>query len=205
MDGGYNDWGLRVYGNSMVLNYAFMVLRGTGSSAAGVARVGLTPFANPYILGEVPEAQPLELGLSYLYDADRQATQRAFSLDAESQLGPLHIQAEYIRRKGDGPETPGLSITRSGYHVTPTLRVESWPLTPQLFVRYDTYRETLEGVGAEGDGPALNRLTAGALLSLAEAVQVKLEILQHVDTDEAALEQMGLERRAYAVQCVLSF
>jgi len=139
MDGGYNDWGLRLYGNSMALNFALSVLRGTGSGAAAVARVAVTPFANPYTFEGRTEAQPLEVGLSYLYDADRPLTEHALALDAEGRLGPLHVQAEYLHgattipkprwlpgRARDSmslpplPSPPGPSPRGSSFASTPT-------------------------------------------------------------------------------------
>ena len=216
MQGGYNDKGLRVLGNSRALNYTAYALRGVGNGFAYGGRVGFTPFSNPYQLraSGVPK---FELGASYLFDADGfgRTDQRAQSLDFESQVGWSHLMVEYTRRDSHGFDFENLQSKHSGFHVTQALDLAGILKKPLVAtVRFERYWKRFPGVleldPETGEVPEavptnLNRLTAGIQYPLSELFILKLDYLQFIRTAQESLENEELGRRSVYAQLVFQF
>jgi hypothetical protein len=216
MQGGYNDKGLRVLGNSRALNYTAYALRGVGNGVAYGGRVGFTPFSNPYQLrtSGVPK---FELGASYLFDADGfgRTDQRAQSLDFESQVGWSHLMVEYTRRDSHGFDFENLQSKHSGFHVTQAVDLAGIFKKPLVATfRFERYWKRFPGVleldPETGEAPEtvpsnLNRLTAGIQYPLSELFILKLDYLQFIRTPQESLENEELGRRAVYAQLVFQF
>ena len=216
MQGGYNDKGLRVLGNSRALNYTAYALRGVGNGVAYGGRVGFTPFSNPYQLraSGVPK---FELGASYLFDADGfgRTDQRAQSLDFESQVGRSHLMVEYTRRDSHGFDFENLQSKHSGFHVTQAVDLAGIFKKPLVATfRFERYWKRFPGVleldPETGEAPeavpsTLNRLTAGIQCPLSELFILKLDYLQFIRTSQESLENEELGRRAVYAQFVFQF
>ncbi len=222
MGGGYNDWGMRVYGNSIPLNYVVVATRGFFESPAIVGRIGLTPFNTPYTLSERTEVQPLEIGISYLHDMGKRTKpgQQVFALDLEISLGPLHIQGEFLRRYESGVDTGESDAIYGGYHLTTVMNLESWlPLPTLYYFRFGHYNQELEGffdVPANGDqatavstpsvfSNSLDRFTTGVNINLADIAFIKLEYVRFFKSNTDFLESLELGGRSYNVQFVIAF
>lgn len=216
MQGGYNDKGLRVLGNSRALNYTAYALRGVGNGVTYGGRVGFTPFSNPYQLraSGVPK---FELGASYLFDADGfgRTDQRAQSLDLESQVGWSHLMVEYTRRDSHGFDFENLQSKHSGFHVTQAMDLAGIFKKPLVAtVRFESYWKRFPGVlemdPETGEVPEavpsnLNRVTAGIQYPLSELFLLKLDYLQFIRTSQESLENEELGRRAVYAQFVFQF
>ena len=216
MQGGYNDKGLRVLGNSRALNYTAYALRGVGNGVTYGGRVGFTPFSNPYQLraSGVPK---FELGASYLFDADGfgGTDQRAQSVDFESQVGWSHLMVEYTRRDSHGFDFENLQSKHSGFHVTQAVDLAGILKKPLVAtVRFERYWKRFPGVlemdPETGEAPEavpsnLNRVTAGIQYPLSELFILKLDYLQFIRTSQESLENEELGRRAVYAQFVFQF
>ena len=216
MQGGYNDKGFRVLGNSRALNYTAYALRGVGNGVTYGGRVGLTPFSNPYQLraSRVPK---FELGVSYLFDADGfgRTDQRAQSLDFESQVGWSHLMVEFTRRDSHGFDFENLHSRHNGFHVTQALDLAGLLKKPLVAtVRFERYWKRFPGVleldPETGELPEalpsnLNRVTAGIQYPLSELFILKLDYLQFIRTAQESLDIEELGRRAVYAQLVFQF
>jgi hypothetical protein len=222
MDGGYNDWGMRVYGNSIPLNYVVTVTRGFLERPAIVGRIGLTPFNTPYALSERTEVQPLEIGISYLHDMGKRTKpgQRVFALDLESNLGPLYFQGEFLRRYESAVDAGESDAIYGGYHLTTAMNLESWlPLPTLFYLRFGHYNQELEGffdVPANGDQATaestpsvisnpLDRFTTGVNINLSDIAFIKLEYVQFLKSNADFLEGLEFGGRSYNIQFVIAF
>ncbi len=134
MDGGYNDTGLRILGNTQSGNYSAFVLRGHGPGHVFGGRLGLTPFDSPYRLK--PRTRRFEAGVSMLRDLDGRGGSRArfLALDSEAQLGPCRARAEHLRKKAQ-PAEGVEAIAQSGWHFTVSCNAAA---TVVPFARLDT-------------------------------------------------------------------
>jgi hypothetical protein len=216
MQGGYNDKGLRAFGNSRALNYTAYALRGVGNGVTYGGRVGFTPFSNPYQLraSGVPK---FELGASYLFDADgfSGTDQRAQSVDFESQVGWSHLMVEYTRRDSHGFDFEHLQSKHTGFHVTQAVDLAGIFKNPLVAtVRFERYWKRFPGVletdPETGEAPDavpsnLNRVTAGIQYPLSELFILKLDYLQFIRTSQESLENEELGRRAVYAQFVFQF
>jgi hypothetical protein len=212
MDGGYNDYGLRVLGNSIGFNYTAYALRGVGNGFAHGGRIGFTPFNNPYILS-TRQGQELEIGASYVVDTDGTGRRDhwACALDLETRLGPVLLHGEYAHRRNQGPDEPTLPSLNKGFHLTGYFDLGSRMGRPALLTaRYEGFSSTSALTGDWGDGDLpppvrLNRVTGGVHFTLSELFLLKVEYLHFVHTHGATLETEGLGRRSAYIQLVTTF
>jgi hypothetical protein len=198
MEGGYNDVGFRVLGNSGFVNYVGYVLKGaTGEGIAVGGRLALVPFSNPYTL-KLMEAQPLDVGFSYLQDMSQtgEVEQRSVAADIEARYDFLRLQSEYYWRRD---HLHGL--LRKGYQVSLFGSfMDDGPLPFGLSSRFDEVRTTPEdGFVDEADDEILRRVTLGAFLRPFEVTVFKLEFSHFFDGNETMHGNSGF------VQLVIGF
>ncbi|MCC6131034.1 MAG: hypothetical protein IT186_14015 [Acidobacteria bacterium] len=214
MDGGYNDVGLRVFGNTGSFNYSLFGLRGNGPGNLLGGRLGITPLDEPYRLK--PRTRVFEAGVSLMYDLGRdgETEETSFAIDSEARIGPFRVRAEYLRRDAR-PTEQAEQVIRSGWHVTAALEageIAGFPLVP--YVRYDAVLggpgET-ESLGAEGVGGSASvearteRLTAGLNATLFRIVTLKFEYQRILAAPVETRAQEGFGRDSWFSQVVVAF
>jgi hypothetical protein len=139
MDGGYNDTGFRMLGNDGTFNFNVFLLRGFHRGRLVGGRFGMTPLSDPFSLKGAQEPKTLELGLSYLYDADPswKKNEIAYAADGELHLGAWSGRFESTVRRKEA-SVAGEGTTLRGWHITQELglgEAVSWPTT--VFARYE--------------------------------------------------------------------
>ncbi|MBK8597072.1 MAG: hypothetical protein IPN83_16055 [Holophagales bacterium] len=209
MDGGYNDVGLRVLGNTGSLDYSAYWLRGEGKGTLVGGRLAFSPFDNPYRLhGRV---RALELGVSALhdFDGDGGTGATAFAVDSELRGKLGHLRAEFLRRDQRPVEGRDDGLIRSGWHVTATLDAGApagIPMTP--YARYDTVKEEPSSTpepSVEGTGDRTERLSAGVNASLFEVLSVKLEYQRTLSAPPSVEAEEDFHWDSWLAQVVVSF
>lgn len=210
MDGGANDAGLRIFGNTGSLHYSGYVLHGEAKGPAVGGRLGFTPFDNPYRLrGRI---RAVEVGVSFLDDFDgdggREAT--SFALDTEIRARLLRLRAEYLRRDLRPGEGRDERVIRSGWHVTATVDAGApagIPMTP--YARYDTATDdpvSESGPLAEAPGGGrIERFTAGVNATVLEILSVKVEYQRALSMPATVEVRHGFHRDSWQAQVVVSF
>ncbi len=166
MDGGYNDAGLRVLGNNGTINFNAYLLRGFQPGRLVGARLGFTPFGNPFSLKGARDPKVAELGYSVFYDgaSDWRRREAGEAGDLEIHLGAYTLRTEVLDRRRwpvDGP-----AEHRHGWHLTQELAVG--PAT--AFARYERV-VLLAGPGSGREA----RLAAGFSATFRGLVELKLE------------------------------
>jgi hypothetical protein len=200
MEGGYNDTGFRMLGNNGTVNFNTYLLHGFNRGRLVGGRVGLTPFSDPFSLKGAQEPKTLELGLSYLYDANSSGKKNEMALAAD---GELHLNAwtarfESIVRKKEA-SVAGERTTVRGWHITQEFglgEVVSWPT--MLFGRYEVGAvqpseiATSGGVGDERDV----RVAAGVSSNLfsGNVVQWKFEAQHYLQATPSTRDMPGFSR-----------
>jgi hypothetical protein len=203
MDGGYNDVGLRILGNTGSFNYSAFALRGVGTGHLFGGRLGFTPFDKPYQLK--PRTHVFEAGVSLLHDHDREgATQEtSFALDSGARIGPCHVQAEYLRKDTRAIEGRDQRLVRWGWHVTAAFDAGDLgrvPMTP--YARYDAV--TKDG-GAGAEEGRTERLTAGLNTTLFRRITMKVEYQRVFAALLEVQAQDGFGRDTWLAQVVVVF
>ncbi|HJW72962.1 MAG TPA: hypothetical protein VJ486_08895 [Geothrix sp.] len=204
MDGGYNDVGMRVLGNNGTVNFNTFLLRGFGAGRLIGARIGLTPFGNPFSLREARNPKSAEIGFSCLYDtgSERRKQEVAWAVDAEGRLGNWYLHGEYMERRQE-PEPGTERITRRGWHLTQEYAWSDLPAPTTLFLRYERIgQRPLEWL--TGDDHEV-RAVAGASLLLAGIFQLKAEWQHLLEATAATREAPGYSRNAWLAQLVVVF
>jgi hypothetical protein len=209
MDGGYNDVGVRAFGNTGSLDYTAYWLRGEGKGTLVGGRLGFMPFDNPYRLrGRV---RPVEIGVSALhdFDGDGGTESTSFGVDTELRVPLGRLRAEFLRRDLRPAEGRDERVVRSGFHVTATVDVGApagVPLTP--YVRYDTAKDepsSPSGPSADEAGGRTERLSAGANASLLEVLFLKLEYQRTLAAPSPVEAEEAFHRDSFLAQVVVSF
>jgi hypothetical protein len=178
MEGGYNDVGFRVLGNSGVINYAGYVLKGSADGMAIGGRLALVPFNNPFTTKGM-DAQPIDLGVAYLDDLnqDGDSEQQTFAADLEARYDFLRVQAEYYWRKD-----LLLSLRRTGYQVSLFGGfLDDGPVPFGVYARFD-HIDTRPDDGSPRT--TLKEITAGAFFRPFEVTVLKLEVNRLLEGDE---------------------
>ena len=198
MDGGYNDTGGRVLGNNGSVNFNAFLLQGFNPGRLVGGRVGLTPFSDPFSLKGTREPKTLELGLSYLYDANLlwQKTETALAVDGELHLDASESRFEYVVRKKE-PVPGDDGTTRSGWHVTQEYTVAealSWPTT--FFARYENVLvqpPEIATLGAAAGDERDVRVAAGFSANLfnGNIVQWKFEAQHYIESTPSTRSMPG--------------
>jgi len=214
MEGTYNDVGLRFLSNLVALNLTLYITHGTeekesyGGNSYGT-RIGITPFNNPYTMKK-DAAPALELGFSYLIDADAegQKSEEITVIDYESEIRPFFIRSEYyIRDKVVG-------IKLLGYHLTTGIHLDKiLPFTGTYFLRYDHYKETSTvinsyeqaylGSGEQSDH--LTRITTGFNVNISDISYLKFEYHTYIESTEIFTTQGDFNKSLYYAQLVITF
>lgn len=200
MGGGYNDVGLRILRANVSYHFTLFMLRGIEEGISLGGRFALTPFNNPFTFKR-KQIQKLELGVSYIMDMDRGGCkeEKILALDMESQLGPVHLQGEFLRKDYHLEET-----RMEGFHVSAFLDTgfpKVLPLT--VYGRYDFTRcKSLDSVAASGGAAVvdeLSRLTAGVNVNLFDVSMLKIEYMHYLEENE---EFRGA---SFFIQLVITF
>ena len=178
MGGGYNDVGFRVLGNHRFINYAGYLLKGTGDGVAAGGRLAFVPFNNPFTMRSM-DAQPLDVGVSYLHDYSQTGTteQRTFATDVEARFEFLRLQFEYYLRRDlvQGVVLEGYQASLFGSFL------ESGPLPFGLSSRYDAvHSKSDEGTIDQH----LRRITLAGFLRPFDVTVLKLEYLHYLSSNE---------------------
>ncbi|NOU24450.1 MAG: hypothetical protein HOO90_02820 [Methylotenera sp.] len=139
MEGGYNDIGIRALGNNGTFNFNTFLLRGFNRGQLLGGRLGVTPFSDPFSLKNAKDPKTFEIGLSYLYDADKawNKNESAFAIDSEAHLSAWTARFEYIVRSKNPLLSDG-ATRQTGWHFTQEFALPesvAWPTT--VFVRYE--------------------------------------------------------------------
>jgi hypothetical protein len=189
---------MRVLGNNGSVNFNVFLLQGFNPGRLVGGRVGVTPFSDPFSLKGAQAPKTLELGLSYLYDADslRQKTEAALAVDAELHLDAWESRFEYVVRKKE-PVPGDDGATRSGWHVTQEYALGdtiSWPTT--LFARYENVLvqpAEIATLGAAAGDERDVRVVAGFSSNCfnSSLVQWKFEVQHYLDATPATRTQPG--------------
>jgi len=116
MDGGYNDTGIRVFGNTPTFDYSAFALRGDRDGPVFGGRLGFRP--RPYV-------HTLQVGVSLLRKSTSGET--IVAVDSETRAGRCHLRGEYIR---DGVSAWQVTASfdagkRAGMVVTPFARYDA--------------------------------------------------------------------------------
>ncbi len=213
MDGGYNDYGLRVVATHASFNYTGYVLRGFGGGKAVGGRIGLTPFSTPYAMGGSRDPL-LEIGFSFLYDTDRLGLpeNRIAALDLGAGLGRFNVQMEYVARDSFS-DVDRSRIQRGGFSLSVAedlMRIGKFPL--KVHGRYERFTRIAEAsIGtADGSDPicpseSLTRLGAGVHLTFSDLVILKSEYQRFPWAGDEALSNEGVPRSALLLQLVFLF
>jgi hypothetical protein len=177
MDGGYNDAGMRVLGNNGTVNFNAYLLRGFQPGRLLGARIGFTPFGDPFSLKGAREQKVAELGYSAYYDAasDWRKREAGQAEDLEVHLGTYTLRTEYL----DRAKWPviGAPERRHGWHLT-----QEWGVGPATaFTRY----ERVALLAGNGSGREA-RLAAGFSATFRDLVELKLEG-QHLLSSQGTL------------------
>jgi len=202
MGGGYNDAGVRVLGNNGTLNFNTYLLQGFEPGRLLGARLGLTPFGDPFSLKGTREPKVAELGLSWFYDGTSRWEKRetGLALDADGRLGPYYVRAEYVTRTREPePGAPSAGTSR-GWHLTQELALGNlapWPMT--LFVRGERVTAATAGFPDGRD----TRAAAGGSASLAGIVQFKLEWDHYLAASPATLAVRNYRPSQWYAQLVV--
>jgi len=178
MEGGYNDVGFRVLGNTGVINYAGYVLKGAANGLALGGRLAFVPFNNPFTT-KVMDTQPLDIGFAYLEDLDQdgKSEQQTFAADLEARYEFLHLQTEYYWRKD-----LLLSLHREGYQVSLFGSfLDNCPVPFGVFGRFD-HVDSSPDDGAPRT--TLREITAGAFLRPFEVTVLKLEFNRFIQGND---------------------
>ena len=209
MDGGYNDVGLRVFGNTESLAYAAYVLRGEGKGSLVGGRLGLKPFDNVYRLASPVRAFELGVAALHDFDGDGGTEATAFALDGELRGRLGRLRAEFLRRDQRLPEGPDGRVVRWGFHVTAAFDAGApggIPTTPYL--RYDTVNvepsTSAEPSAGETEGRT-ERLTAGLHTILFEILSLKLEYQRILSAPPAVEVAEAFHRDSFLAQVVVTF
>lgn len=215
LNGGLNDVGLRVFGGGGTYNYVAYLVRGAGTGNAVGGRVAATPFSNPYTFHGPRHDKPLEVGLSYLDDADQDGhrEENAWAVDAEVRVADWRVRGEFVRRDANPrPETPERVVQRA-WHVSQSLDLERATGAPvALFARYDRYDKTVTPDDPEAvpvtdtsDAGPLARATLGARVSLFDVAQLKFEAVRWITTTPAYRTRADYGQNSFFAQLVIVF
>lgn len=174
MDGGYNDSGLRILGNTGTVNFNTYLLRGFEPGRLVGGRIGLTPFGDPFSLSGTREPKVAEIGVSYFYDGTSRWRKRqtGFALDGDGRLGRCYLRAEYVARTLEPAAGSPDPTTRRGWHLTQETALQdlvAWPTT--LFVRLDRVAVAAAPLPEGRD----TRAGAGVSTTAGGVLQLKLE------------------------------
>lgn len=162
MDGGYNDTGIRVFGNTPSFHYSAFALRGDRDGRVFGSRLGFTPR---------PDTHILEAGVSFLRKSASGET--IFAVDSESRVGRCHLRGEYIR---DGVSAWQVTAsfdagTHAGMAVTP-------------FARYDALHED-----GSRNGRVTAGINAGVLSHVVLKFEYRRAIAKPVESRDAFAAQ----------------
>jgi len=214
MEGVYNDVGIRFLLNLVSFNVSVYSTHGVdkqnsfGGNTYGI-RLGLTPFSNPYSMAQntIPV---FELGLSYLYDVDRDGNKSEviYAVDYESKTGPVILRAEYYNRD----KTAGIIF--DGYHLTSGFDLEevsTWPII--VYLRYDYHREINNVIAsfsqaASGDAERtdlLSRISIGANINISNISYLKFEYQSFIESTERFTSHDYFTENLYYAQLVITF
>lgn len=194
LDGGYNDVGLRILRANVSYHYTLFMLRGIQEGISLGGRFALTPFNNPFTFKR-KQTQQLELGVSYIMDMNRQGgkEEKILALDMESQLGPVHVQTEWLRKD------LYLEDTRlQGFHISAFVDTgfpQTLPVT--VYGRYDSVR--LKPFDGANEVNTISRLTAGVNINLFDVSMLKLEYLNYLE------DHMEFQGSSFFAQLVITF
>lgn len=197
MDGGYNDAGMRVLGNNGSVNFNGYLLRGFNKGHLVGARVGLTPFTDPFSLAAAKDPKGFELGLSYLRDVTKQwvKNEDAWAVDMEIANGPWRGKFEYMMRR----QSPTLELNDKlkGWHLTQELDLGdavSWPTI--AFLRFDKVRIRPAEIDSEDAAPGDDRdrrVTIGFKTNVGDSdvLQWKVEAQRYLSATPSTRETPG--------------
>lgn len=206
MEGGYNDKGLRVLGNNGSVNFNLYLLRGFNAGRLLGARLGLTPFSDPFSISSAKEPKTFEFGLSYFHDADTRwkKNESGYAVDGEVIVDDWSARFEYIaRKKAPAPEAE--TAVLRGWHLTQELQFDedeghSWPTT--AFARYD--QGTVEPpeiatLDAEAGDARDARVAAGFRTGLggSDVFQLKFEMMRYISATPETRAQPAFGRRFF--------
>ncbi len=215
LNGGYNDVGLRVFGGGGTYNYVAWLVRGASTGNAVGGRVAATPFSNPYTFRGPRHTKPLEIGVSYLYDADQDGhrEENAWAVDAEVRVADWRLRGEFIRRDTlPQPDTPERVVQR-GWQVSQFLDLKRATGVPvALFARYDRYDKAVTPVEPEAvpvtdtsDAGPLARATLGANVNLFDVALLKVEAVRWITTTPEYRAREDYGQNSFFAQLVIVF
>lgn len=204
MEGGYNDVGMRLLGNFVWINFTAYVLRGIdaayswGGNSIG-ARVGFTPFSNPYSL-KSKSRQILEFGVSYIQDFDKggRTAEMLVAADIEGKVGPVIMRSEYYWRDKK------VGVIHDGAHALIGLDLETISPAPLiLFFRYGYYRITYyKGISTQN---WLHRITSGLNINISHISYIKLEYIRYLEYFNDYMVPAYFNENLFFSQLVITF
>ncbi len=197
MEGGANDEGLRVLGNSGTINYNTYWVRGFNNGQLLGGRIGLTPFSDPFSLGVAEGAANAEFALSYFRDTDvhDQRNETGWGADAELRQSGWDSRFEYLMRRKEAQVAGEVSVQRA-WHCTVEYDMGEQAVWPSiLFARYERAWQTPLQVTAGADARD-ERVVAGFSTDLgaADIVQWKLEMRHYLKATQDTASQSGMDK-----------
>lgn len=208
MDGGYNDAGVRVLGNDGTFNFNAYLLRGFNPGRLVGGRIGFTPLSDPFSLRASRESKPLELGLSWFYDAtsDWRKREAGGAADVEGRRGPWYGRAEYVVRQTRSGDLAGPGLFRRGWHFTQELALDgTLGLPSTAFLRYErTWTRDLDPVPAGPDGRDA-RVAAGLSATFLGILQAKAEGQHFLSASAATRASRAWNENLWLLQLVAVF
>jgi hypothetical protein len=206
MDGGYNDEGIRVLGNTGAINFNAYLLHGFNAGRLVGARVGLTPFSDPFSLKTAKEPKTFEFGLSYFFDANTswEKNETGYAADAEVFIDDWSTRFEYVTRRKEPSPGAETRVLRA-WHLTQEYLLDedasvAWPTT--VFARYE--QGTLEppeiaSLGADAGDVRDVRVAAGVRTNLggSDVFQLKFEVQHYREATPATREMPGFGRKLF--------
>ncbi len=195
MEGGANDLGLRILGDTGTLSHTAYVLKGSAGGRRVGGRLGLSPLENPYALGAPRGPHLLEFGLSGFQDL--QSRERGLALDLEVNLASFTLRGEWLERRSKPWRAKPGRLQRA-WHLG---FEKALPWTGCQAQAYGRWERILE----PGTGPGDARIVAGLRLGLREWLLLKVEGRHHLWSGPMVEEEPSLGSTGWFAQCVVVF
>lgn len=208
--GGYNSDGVRLYGTKGMFDYTIYAVdslyENNGSAVGG--RMAFFPSRNPYQLHRFSSPRFAELGVSFLWDMDKNYDVRdgVYGLDFTLNYSRFLLVTEWMNRDSYEDVLSGAGANlgeqnESGFHVTLVTELEDMVKQPiYLFSRYDMWDPEYSLILDQNDDTlAYNvkntkRLTFGLGYRLTKLLNIKLEYFNYLGrgTNEPTFNDNGV-------------
>ena len=208
--GGYNSDGIRLYGTEGMFDYTLYAvdsLYGDNGSAVG-GRMAFFPSRNPYQLHRFGSPRFAELGVSFLWDMDRDygARNGVYGIDFTLNYNRFLLVTEWMNRDSYQDVLSGAGDNlgerdESGFQVTLVTELEDIVKQPvYFFSRYDRWDPRYSLIlDKDDDTLAYNvknteRLTFGLGYRLTKLLNIKFEYYDYLGrgTNEPAFDDSGV-------------